>query len=317
MKKVERFFNGETYNLIRNKFDRLLKIYNSDLSDSQKIYEISKNYLAYHTMSSDFEFLKTYSKKDALIIEKEKNIKEMIDFFSKSSINTTSHYRYISENLDYYECYVYSKYVVSNFIDSKNIGLYEYCNLMGINYKDFLFCVKNIEELDVSLYEKLENTLYERKDIINDEKLNRINLMLYGIKNGKTIDGIRFDKAEFFKINPFTYDCNCIDAIKTFMEDNEFDPRDISSMNYYITRNNIRKSIMKNKFNYLNTKSFTTIIDGKILTDEDNLNIYNYMIENDYPQVSAVFSSLRERYINGELHASVSNKKKVLLIPNN
>ena len=220
---------------------------------------------------------------------------------------------YVSQNIDYFEGYKYSKFVIESFIDfdAQNNSI-SFLESLGIDDKIFEFCISCVEELDVDLYnkyilKKANNSFLEIKN-----KIRIMNDIAYGIKNGVLPNGKLFDLIEFIKMVPFKYNKDFTESIKNFIINNNYE-------NYYI----IMKYIYNNKVDEVLTKrvniSNTCKSTKHLQIDSADLDaIINYLNYYNIPINKKTISVARSRYLKGELTIEESSEKvqkQMILIP--
>lgn len=300
------------------KLEQMAKIYHSDIIDVRKVDLMRQIY-----KSSD-AFLKQYN--DLEKCYEDKKIKKYVDLireignyyrkFEQNGIKEISARLLKMEQEGYFEDYNYACYFVEEYINyNASPFLNHFLSDIGLSEAEFNRFLDIVFELNADLYdrylEKSKANVQERKY----ETIKKVKNLHKGITTGIMEDGKPFDIIEFFKNIPF-YDmlsaeetgrdfsisyrnASTIDhKLKAFFD--SYDSKMTSAILNYMYANKINlnnpKYLSKND---IEKTSYT--INGRELSQEENLLLANYMKQERIPYLFKAFSSVMDKYTRNEL----------------
>lgn len=317
------------------KIDLGYNILNSDVSDYQKIYEISQLFRNSEILLNKIvDFLIPYLNNTYI-----KRAVELYLFFSKHDDiieKIKIDYQYLEDFKIFKNNYNYAEFIINEYIlDQESYHLNSFFDKYGIDSDTFAFCVLTIENLNPELF-----NLYIKK--YQKDKHERFNANLYtmknivhGIKTGYLFDGSEFDELKFWRIVPFI---NRESSNNEFLDLREIDPnitrhhtfnnrlRDFSLRFLLDDHSLICKYLNEYKIVERSVLYFTDDIydkvnyqiNSRVVTKKDITLVVNYMRNNNYPMIRRVFALIIHKYFNNEIDInqnSNNEKEKVLLIP--
>lgn len=325
---------------LEDKIDDLNKVINiidSDISDYNKAYEISKIYNNLEKFKKEFLFMLELDSDDQVFGYYVSRIKEICLILKKyEKLGIMGNVNYVRKREKIFDNYLYGKYVIESYIEySNSYNIINFLEEMGINQEIFDFCIETIKELDLELYNE-----YVRKKNINIknnylESVYNLKDIVNGIKTGYLFDGTNFNLLEFFKRVPFKY----IDVYRKeydeFMNINSgikdagrFGSRLLSFSKVIVADdyNLIKEYVSLNEIQYVNYVDndklkeiysgikITVVNNGRkesiILNDEIIDKLYLYMVYNKLPLLSQVFNIVKNEYLCGNIDLSIIDNKK-------
>ena len=295
------------------KLNELVKIFNSDNSDFSKTMEMIKIYDNVESLIKAYNYYFTKINKIPSYLECNKREYFLLVNFYKNMEKNGNLYRakYLTVILPFLINYEYSKEVINNFITYDSYELEDFLKEYDISLEDFKNVVNVISLLDKDTY----NKYLAKCDINENNKYNHyvesIMSLHFGIKNDFMLTGEKFNVLVFLKNIPFISKNRYV--LFDFIRKNI--PECYDTIFNYMLKNGLLND--KNRMNI--DKGFiingSSVINGRVITNEENKLIYNYILDNNLPTFKIVYNIVRDMYINGEINLN-NNVKKVKTINN-
>lgn len=285
-------------------------LYENDVLNEKTYYPIFKKLTTRYEDNNYYSYLKKSKNLDLADEEIQRALKnvEEIDknisqFHEGQTLKNLKYRKTIEKFLEednYLENYNYSEVVVNNYINyDKSYLKYKFLNKSGINSDTFDSCVKIIKFLNPELYEK-----YEEKKEQNEKKLpvvikSSFSNLAYAIVNGEFRDGSEFNLLEFYKKIPLKN--SGVGGINQYLNKNfGFDSLEYNSIMKYIHKNNVYFT-WQNEQQAKKNNGENHVVNGININNQLIHSVYNYMKNNDYPNLRSVYSIILDKAINGEI----------------
>ena len=307
-----------------DKLRRTIAIYDSNMSDFDKIKEIKKIF----TQKDEFDKLvRTFSSK----ILDYPGYKEISDklveislFYMQSIENGMMEIaKEHNKNEKYFAILKESVEAIERYIQyDESFSIVDFCNKYGYTIKDFEMYVETISKLDKTLYDKYLEKSKSNKLFRIEETRNKCLRINEGIETGE-VDGHEFTQIDFFKMLPFyEYDRRKEIVNDLNIRNNGFNLcclRNVFSVlgadkKLFIQYTN-KENISESSFDKVKEKEFLKdglIVNGILLDDEDKNNIISYMKDENIPMIKGALYAVRQAYMNETLHTKEKGKEKVL-----
>ena len=240
--------------------------------------------------------------------------------------------KYIKNKRKYFECYKYASFLISSYIEnSKSYNTKIFLDTYGIDSEIFNYCIKVIEELDVDLFNRYKEKYKANMQVRYNIKIQKFEEISLGIKTGKLSTGKEFDILDFYKLVPFKsnavakedfhemikinpklkYHSSFIQRISSYLR--ETLPEEYYTIMNYIQSNKVVDGV--NDFVSPEVlKEWTTIINNRRITNEENELIFKYIEQNNLPKIHGVYREIRNRYLNGDITDEDIIQKEVKII---
>ena len=333
-----------------SKLRELLVILEKCDNDYERAIKLRRIYASYE------KFLQAYYQRRKSNKEKTGKICEVVDIFSKyeEQLATLGDLYKNYEQNGFFELAkeeekfllrqygdIDSRYIIKAYVsDPCSYDFDEFSAKYKVSREIFRAALLRIKNHDEDLYAKY-------LEVFNNNKTKRlvmpiysINQIIEGITTGKTIDGNKFDKLEFYKLAPFKNKSSIDYEVKGIAEDfpklqlfkklkQEYVKEEGKSNSYSYADNlylftrcfsEEQSKILKDWMDKNNIKNLTPIHrastvncyyksnNEEFFKMEDANEIFDIIEENNYPKIYEVYNILKEEKIN---------KKKLLSLKEN
>ena len=247
------------------------------------------------------------------------NILTLYKEYESKGIIADVRYFYLIQH--YLETFKYCKFIISSYI-----SLDEFCNFdkflldYGIDKDIFNYCVDNVKELDVDLYNLYISKKVENDKLFVDYTKEVMHDIYNGITTGQLLDETNFDLLEFMKRIPFYKNSTAyFHFISRFLKENNVYGSDVIIDYMKCKHMNISKFYFLLTDNVL--RRTKTIVNGREVSSDDVDIIVKYLKCNNVPIVNSTYLVARDKYLNGEIDIDTlneldymeSNKARVLI----
>ena len=304
------------------KLEKLIGIYDSDMSRIRKIDEITKLFKTSDKLRSAYTKLKKYH--DDIFLKKfYDKIEEVASFLEKAE---QAGLVAISKDLlaqeKYIEDYPYAVQFMEEYLHNKKIFRTDILKDLGLNEREFNYLAGIIDEYDgvLNLYyqEKLLADTRERKY----KTRRNLQSMYNGITTGKTRYGDEFTPLDCYILLPFKDQDTANELLKDFNipKGSNLDLKFKNLVNGLMPEeaNTIIKYFIDNKL-FFNNCNFMTereirktrmIVNNKEVSEKNKDNIIRFMNYHEIPYSPRAFNLVRDLELEGKLYPQEKTKKK-------
>lgn len=263
-------------------------------------------------LENDYAYLKkskTVNQEDPLVIDLYNNLPELSKMIRELTtgvgLENIKYRKSIEDILTkncYLENYQYAEFVVKAYInDAISYNKAKFLEKYGIDEDTLNYCVSLIQFINPVLYREYLNRFTANNMQKKESDYHAFYSLARRIENGD-VSLIEFFKTAPFKDNGPLY----IDKIKSFLK-------------YGYALNTISNYLYANcvpRFRYIVKEQeikVTRTIDGRVLTPEDNSNIFKVMDVYDLPYVKVLYNQVTEEYMKGNYDmAEIDEKYQIL-----
>ena len=299
-----------------DKIRRVIDIYNSEISEYDKIKKIDEIYPRID------DFNKTVKKFTSKIMDYDdyeeiaKKLIEISEFcMRQKEIGKIDIVKQDNGNKVHKEVYEDALSFASDYIKYDGISIVDFCIKYGYDIKAVPRYEKSLEALNNELYIKYNI----KKELNKKDRIMSTITKCVRLKNGITdgeIDGHPFTVIDFFKEIPF---CT-VEERKEILRDFCIKPISANNSGYRALFNFLKldydcvanflkeNNFLNDSYNEINEKyilSGTTVRNNVFLGQDEKNEIINYMIENKIPFVKKAYFAVEEAYVNGLLQNSL------------
>ena len=305
--------NKDTYEK-EVKLEKLMNVYESDMSSIKKLDEITKIYKNSTKLRSAYTKLRKYHD-DEFIKKYYDKIEQIANYLEKAEEAGLVE---ISKDLvaqeQYIEDYPYAKEYMERYLRSKKIFKKEILDEVGVTEPSFDYLKGIIEDYDKVL------SIYYREKVNADRRERRYKTrknfleMYKGITTGKTRYGDEFTPLDCYILLPFKNADNANELLSDFglAKGSNIDIKTKNLLNGVVPEeaNTIIKYFIDNKLffgncNFMTEKDIRNTkmsINDRVVTDEDKENIIRFMNYHEIPYAPKAFNMVRDLQLEGKLY---------------
>lgn len=308
------------------KLEAMIKIYNSDLIEIEKVKKMSEIYPKASDFIKQFSDIEEYSDDETVgyfanavkVIgsyyqeQEAKGIKQIgKELMELENSHFFDDYFYACDFVKEYIMYSESPYI-QDFLKSVNLKQYQFDRFAMI-----------VMALNEDLYEELIRKEQCNQTLRRLEVMQKVENIKNGVNNGSIRGNEPYDVVEFYKNIPF-YDR---DSSAEIMEDfdikkgatvdlrfkslfEKLEPSYSKSIQYYMTENKLHFGFNEPMLTEKEIRDTKYISNGVALTDEDKENMINYMKSNHIPFLIRAFNAVKEKYLTTGLDLGFGKKLK-------
>ncbi len=324
--KLDRIEKEKKYYDRAKRLEKMIEIYESDELDVRKIAKMHELYKNSQDFICQFSDLERYSddKVVGYFVRKINAIKEYYQACEEKGLIKEATSLIKLEEKGYFDDYVYACGFVEDFInyeDSPYIS--DFLEINGLNKTQFERFVEIVKTLNEDLYAKYLEKVNSNIELRKQDVIRKVNNLIEGSKNGKLSDNTAFDPVEYYANLPFYDDLTSKEVLKDFnVKVNAQLSTRYRELLYFIDRENAETVLNYatiNKLHFVNLQPMITennimstnyIIDGYTLTDEDKINIIEYMKKRKIPFLPKAYSEVRNKYLKQGLDDKKLNLRK-------
>ena len=263
-------------------------------------------------LENDYAYLKkskTVNQEDPLVIDLYNNLPELSKMIRELttgvSLENIKYRKSIEDILTkncYLENYQYAEFVVKAYInDAISYNSARFLEKYGIDEDTFNYCVSLIQFINPILYKEYLNRY-------NANAMQKKESDYHAFYNlARRIDEGNLSLIEYFKASPFKENGPIyIDKVRSFLK-------------YGYTLNKISSYLCANcvlRFRYIVKEQEIRVnrtINGRVLTPEDNSNIFKVMDVYDLPYIKVLYNMITEEYMNGSYDMTLIDEKYQVL----
>lgn len=300
--------------------------------DPKKIISIIENNIGYYTIE-EFEdkissvIIKQIStEKDYLI----KLLKEKINIYSTYKLNSKKEREeFIKSNREAVKkrnliikehqrqiTYSNMKDILKIFIEGNFESKKQFCDIYGIEIKQFDLLIELAQEYDLDTYQEYKNLIDKQQNKRYLIILEKVKQIICYLKNGiESEKGVfrPFDIIDYYMITKLDFNA----LLKIINSDNNLTKEEFILLKKFIAKN---KNNIKNKSNEITTilnPGSVKIIEGRIISQEEKELIVDFLKQNNIPSNSITFNIALKRYLNNTLPIEKKQDVKIHKLTNN
>ena len=302
--------------------NEIAEIFNSDLTDYDKVYKIYQYGFNPEELAQRFRAL--YNK-NAIDFQPE-FLNEIVLFYQKSFYNGDLDLaKYVYGKRLSALTYDYCRFIVESYISEDSYLIEDFFDKYGIDIEIFRFCINAVDEFDVDLFKKFQKIQAIKRKKIHFHNLMTIRDIADAIDTGFFKDGVPFDSIEFLKRIPFKGNSSSIRELEYFLEKygNKYKDKILGYLFENIGDSTELIAINSKNLYFSSVADFDKIYDEiSVLSSDEIYGINQYIKNHEIPLIRATFKIIKNKYTNGELDLENENhifsgkrKVKYFIIP--
>ena len=194
--------------------------------------------------------------------------------------------------------------ILSEFIDNEGFSrVAEFCYINNIEIDTFNEMVAIVKKYNQELYLEYLNKINRLRNKEYAILLEKINLILIGLKYGVMEDDEKrsFDLLDYYNITRLSFD----DMLR-IARDGMNNIEDIRVLGQFVGKYKNIKNITVDEI-----LKMKIIVKERIISEEEKMEVINYLSDRNLPLNSCLFSLVLKRFMNGKY--TVVNGKKLIL----
>lgn len=298
IEKIKKERSYEIYKQKDGKISSILKLLES-LDDEMVIKELfdGENVRSLYSYVNDY--VTVHHRDDSEIVKN-----EIANSLKNKILNYLKNSRSSSKNEEKEEEYIEaSNNMVKIFIHMEDFTrISEFCDKMLLSINSFEDMVMTVKKYNLKLYQEYLNKINRLRNREYAIIINKINMILDGIKSGIVEDDERrqFDLLDYYNITRISFE----DMLRIARECMYSD--DVRILNQFVNR---YKNVRSISFNEL--LDMKIIINGQRVANDIKFEVLEYLRKRELPINEYTFNLVLKRFMNGKY--TVVNGKKLIL----